>query len=179
MLNPSPGQPPTASSRPHIRREQRGSPVQLAQGGCLPKPLVPTQPQDPTARAPALRRHEALVHTCVRPCASARVDLLSPSNSAAHAPRPSARNCKPAIKTNDTSPRPQMSPERAPGTPPRCTTPVIDRPSTPATTATTQPAHQLTFRHDAPQAPSAPSWTPRSLQPATVAHLARRRAPPS
>ena len=86
LLNPSPGQPPTTSNRPHIRREQRGSPVQLAQGGCSPKPLVPTQPQDPSARTPALQLHVARVHTCLRPCASPRVDLLRPSTSAAHAP---------------------------------------------------------------------------------------------
>ena len=86
LLNPSPGQPPTTSNRPHIRREQRGSPVQLAQGGCSPKPLVPTQPQDPSARTPAPQLHVARVHTCLRPCASPRVDLLSPSTSAAHVP---------------------------------------------------------------------------------------------
>ena len=91
--------------------------------------------------------------------------------------RPSARNCKPAIKTNDTSPRPQMGPERALGTSPRCTTPALDHPSASATTSITQPAHQLTFRHDAPHAPSAPSWTPRSPQPTSVACIARRRAP--
>ena len=85
LLNPSPGQPPTTSNRPHIRREQRGSPVQLAQGGCSPKPLVPTQPQDPSARTPALQLHVARVHTCLRPCASSRVDLLRPSTSPAHA----------------------------------------------------------------------------------------------
>ena len=85
LLNPSPGQPPTTSNRPHIRREQRGSPVQLAQGGCSPKPLVPTQPQDPSVRTPALQLHVARVHTCLRPCASPRVDLLRPSTSADHA----------------------------------------------------------------------------------------------
>jgi len=153
LPNPSPGQPPTTGNRPHIRREQRGSPVQLAQGGCSPKPLVPTQPQDPATRAPVLRRHEALAHTCVRPCACARVDLLGPSTSAAHAP--------PALCATANLPSRQTTRARNPkwaqsGRPARLRAArhlPPDHPSTPATTSTTQPAHQLTFRHDAPHTP--------------------------
>ena len=104
LPNPSHGQPPSTSNCPCIRREQRGSPVQLAQGGWSPQRPSPP-PSRKTLRL-AHRRSDGTRRGSIRVFGRVQAPVSICGTHPPRSRRPFPRNCKPAIKTNDTSPRP-------------------------------------------------------------------------
>ena len=151
--------------------------MQLAQGGCSPKPLVPTQLQDPSVRTPAPQLHVARVHTCLRPCASPRVDLLRPSTSAAHAPPAlcaQLQTCHQDKRHEPETPNgPRAGARRVSALHGTCHRPPT-HPSHHSHHTTCIPAHISPRRAERSVGTL---WAPRSLKPATETHPARRRAP--